>query len=31
LTAERIGKRIMHLAPEELAQVVNGLNEIIGD
>jgi len=31
LATERIGKRIVRLTPEELAQVVDGLNEIIGD
>jgi len=31
LAAERIGKRIARLTPEELAKVVDGLNEIIGD
>ncbi len=31
LSAERIGKRIARLSPEELAKVVDGLNEIIGD
>lgn len=31
LSAERIGKRIARLAPEELSQVIDGLNEIIGD
>jgi len=30
LATERIGKRIARLTPEELAQVVDGLNEIIG-
>jgi mRNA interferase MazF len=30
LSAERIGKRIARLSPEELAKVVDGLNEIIG-
>ena len=29
LAAERIGKRLAHAAPEEVAQVVEGLNEII--
>jgi mRNA interferase MazF len=31
LAAERIGKRIARLTPEELAMVVDGLNEIVGD
>ena len=30
LSVERIGKRISRISPEELAQVVEGLNEIIG-
>ena len=30
LAVERIGRRIARAAPEELAQVVEGLNEIIG-
>jgi mRNA interferase MazF len=30
LAVERIGKRIARASPEELAQVVEGLNEIIG-
>ena len=30
LAAERIGKRLGRAAPEELAQVIEGLNEIIG-
>jgi len=30
LSVERIGKRIAKVSPEELAQVVEGLNEIIG-
>ena len=30
LSVERIGKRIGRTSPEELAQVVEGLNEIIG-
>jgi mRNA interferase MazF len=30
LSVERIGKRIGKTSPEELAQVVEGLNEIIG-
>jgi mRNA interferase MazF len=31
LAAERIGKRIARLTPEELSQVIDGLDEIIGD
>ncbi len=31
LAAERIGKRIGRLAPEEISQIIDGLNEIIGD
>ena len=31
LASERIGKRIARLAPEDLSQVIDGLNEIIGD
>ncbi len=31
LAVERIGKRIAQASPEEVAQVVEGLNEIIGD
>jgi mRNA interferase MazF len=31
LSAERLGARLGHLSPEELSQVVDGLNEIIGD
>lgn len=31
LSVERIGKRIARLSPEELDQVVGGLNEIIGE
>jgi mRNA interferase MazF len=31
LATERIGKRIARLTPEELAKVVDGINEIIGD
>jgi len=31
LAAERIGKRIGRLTPEELVKVVDGLNEISGD
>ena len=30
LAIERIGKRIGRASPEELAQVVEGLNEIVG-
>jgi mRNA interferase MazF len=30
LAAERIGKRLGRASPEELAQVIEGLNEIIG-
>jgi len=30
LSVERIGKRIGKVSPEELVQVVEGLNEIIG-
>ena len=30
LSVERIGKRLGRVTPEELAQVVEGLNEIIG-
>ena len=30
LATERIGKRLGHAAPEELAQVLDGLNEILG-
>lgn len=31
LAVERIGRRIARLSPEELDQVIAGLNEIIGD
>jgi mRNA interferase MazF len=31
LAIERLGRRIGRLSPEETAQVVEGLNEIIGD
>jgi mRNA interferase MazF len=31
LATERIGKRIVRLTPEELASVVDALNEIVGD
>jgi mRNA interferase MazF len=30
LAVERIGKRVGRTTPEELAQVIDGLNEIIG-
>lgn len=30
LTVERIGKRIAEASPEDLARVVEGLNEIVG-
>lgn len=30
LSVERIGKRIGQVSPDELAQIVEGLNEIIG-
>jgi mRNA interferase MazF len=30
LSTERLGKRLGRLSPEELAQVIEGLNEIIG-
>ena len=30
LAAERIGKRLGRASPEELAQVIEGLNEILG-
>jgi mRNA interferase MazF len=30
LAAERIGKRLGRVSPEELAHVIEGLNEIIG-
>jgi len=30
LATERIGKKLGHVAPEELAQAIEGLNEIIG-
>ena len=30
LAAERLGRRIARISPEETAQVVEGLNEIIG-
>lgn len=31
LSVERIGKKIGQAQPEELTQVIDGLNEIIGD
>ena len=31
LSTERIGKRLGRVSPEELAQVLEGLNEILGD
>jgi len=31
LAVERIGKRIARLAPEEMARILEGLDEIIGD
>jgi mRNA interferase MazF len=31
LATERIGRRIGRASPEELAQVIEGLNEILGD
>jgi mRNA interferase MazF len=31
LSVERIGRRIGRLAPDELEQLISGLNEIIGD
>ena|SRR5437660_11703560 len=31
LATERLGRRIARLSPEETAQVVEGLNEIIGE
>ncbi|MGE0470539.1 MAG: type II toxin-antitoxin system PemK/MazF family toxin [Nitrospira sp.] len=30
LAVERIGQRLGHVSPEELAQVIEGLNDIIG-
>jgi mRNA interferase MazF len=30
LSVERVGKRICRLAPEELAQLIEGLNELLG-
>lgn len=31
LSVERIGRKLGQIAPEELSQVVDGLNEIVGD
>ena len=31
LSVERLGKKIGSASPEELAQVIEGLNEIVGD
>jgi len=31
LSVERLGTRLAHLSPEEVSQVVEGLDEIIGD
>lgn len=31
LAVERIGKRVARLAPEEIARILEGLDEIIGD
>ena len=31
LSVERLGKKLGRVSPEELAEVVEGLNEIIGD
>ena len=31
LSVERVGKSLGRIAPEELAKVIEGLNEIIGD
>lgn len=31
LAADRIGRRIARVSPEELARAVEGLNEIVGD
>lgn len=31
LSTERLGRRLARLSPEEIARVVEGLNEIIGD
>jgi mRNA interferase MazF len=31
LAVERIGRRLARASPEELARVVEGLNEVIGD
>lgn len=30
LSVERLGKKLAHIAPEELDRIVEGLNEIIG-
>lgn len=30
LSTERIGKKISHVSPEQLTQIIQGLNEIIG-
>ncbi len=31
LSVERLGKRLARVSPEEIDQVIDGLNEIIGD
>jgi hypothetical protein len=31
LAVERVGRRLGRVAPEELAKVIEGFNEIIGD
>ena len=31
LSVERVGKRMGHVSNEEMAQIVEGLNEIIGE
>jgi len=31
LSVERLGKRLVRLAPEELERIIDGLNEIIAD
>ena len=31
LAVERVGKRLGQVAPEEIAQFIEGLNDIIGD
>jgi len=31
LAVERVGKRIRRVSPEEIAQIIEGLNEIIGE